>query len=370
MTTPYIQGGETVQRENLLDQLTVLFPSEAPLLRTVPHTAIANVVHEWPMDRPFVVDTVRNPNTPHSLSRAEYASYVVDTPAYHVRPRAVAEINHFSKKVSNTDRVAILAGTTNAYDYRAHQLFVQLINNIENILMYGRGAEEFSGVSNNRNTMGLIFSSAWTGLERMHAATPATTLLDPYAIGLAQDYWSTFYDANGANLSRKMLYDKILATAARSGAEIEGMLFHCGYKLKNLIADFGVNLAGTPVNERTVGADKLMTYDSIDWIRTPLGTIGFRSNRYLDLEGKTYTVDNTVTITGATSTGGEIDKTFQADETLIGMMPGFCSVGWYRPPHYSYVPTDGDFSWVAATAEFAWITRHPVAVCGGGNLLS
>lgn len=367
----YFQGDETVQREDLLDQLTILFPSEAPLLRTVPHTSMANVVHEWPMDRPFTVSDVRTPGTPHANTRAEGADYsTADTPDYHTRLRAIAEINHFNKTISNTDRSAILAGTTNAYDYRAHQLFVKLINNIENVLMYGSGSPQGDGQTTalERKTMGLIFSSAWTGVERIHGTK--TIMEDPYGVRIDQDYYSTFYDANGANLSRQMLYNKILANAARAGAEIEGMLFHVGYKLKNLIADFGVNLAGTAVNERQVAASSLMTYDSIDWIRTPLGTIGFRSNRYLDIEGSTYTVDNRQYTPGTPTSPGTISKTFQADETMIGMMPGFCSIGWYRPPHYSYVPTAGDFSHVAATAEFAWITRHPIAVCGGGNLLS
>lgn len=367
----YIQGNETSQREDLLDQLTILFPSEAPLLRTLPHRNIASVIHRWPIDAPFTVSDVRNPGAPHANARLEGADWSVDTPAYNKELRAIAEICSFSKKVSNTDRAATIAGVTSPFDYRAHQLFVKLINNIENVLMYGVGDNETSGVSSNRISQGLIQWCAMTGLERVHGDGSTTAVTDRLDNVIYPNYWSTFYNAKNANLSRQMLYNKILATAARAGAEIPGVLFHVGYKLKNLIADFGVTLAGSEVNSRNVDASSLMTYDSIDWIRTPLGIIGFRSNRYLDLENSTYTVQNDV-LSGSTPTyeGSIASTTFQADETMIGFMPGYCAVGWYRPPHYVSVPSSGDYTWLAAVAEFALLVRHPVALMGGGNLLS
>lgn len=375
--TLYFSGNEVTERESLLDTLSILEPAVTPLIRSLPHVSIDRRIVEYPIDRYFQdSDNVRSVSNPHVNTRLEGDDWVEDTADYPTRLKAIAEINHFSKKISNSDRVAIMAGVTNPFDYRAHQLFIKLLNNIENVLMYGTGSPETSGEdgqNDERRTQGLISWSAWTGLQRVHGTGSLDNITDPYGVTIPANYWSLFFDANHSNLSRQMLYNKVLAHARRIGTKVDGMIFHVGYKVKNLIADFGVLPTGAVVNDRNVAASELMTYDDIDWIRTPQGLVGFRSNLYLDLEGNTFTVNNTGSPTytpGDPASPGNVEKTFQADETIIGWMPGYVSLGWYRQPHYQSVPTQGDYSWVAAAAEFGLIVRHPKAVIGAGNVLS
>lgn len=375
--TTYFSGFETTERESLFDTLSILEPAECPLIRSLPSTSVDRRFVEFPIDRYFQSsDNIRSPSAPHTNTRLEGDDWVEDGTDYPTRLRAIAEINHFSKKMSNSDIIARIAGVNNNFDYRSHQLFVKLMNNIENVLMYGTGSPETSGEdgqSDERRTLGLLFWSAWTGLERMHGAGTLSDITDPYGVQIPSDFWSTFFNANHANLSRSMLFNKILASAKRAGTDINGMVFHVGYKLKNLIADFGITPAGAEINNRNVDASGLMTYDSIDWIRTPIGVVGFRENRYLDIEGSTFTVDNTgpsATYTpGSPSSPGAQSVTFQADQTMIGYMPGYVNIGWYRSPHYQSEPTGGDSRWLAAVAEYMLVVRHPKALCGGGNLL-
>lgn len=373
--TKYFSGNEVTERESLLDTLSILEPAQTPLLRTLPHMSIDRRIIEFPIDRYFQSsDNIRSTSDPHQNTRAEGADWVEDTADYPTRLKAIAQIDHFSKKVSNSDRVAILAGVTNPFDYRAHQLFIKLLNQIELILMYGWGSPSTSGdAADERRTMGLLFSTAWTGLQRMHG-TSLSDVTDPYGVQIPADYWSVFYNAAGSNLSRQMLYNKLLATVRRVGANPNESIMHVGFKMKNLIADFGILPNGAEINRRNVAASELMTYDDIDWIRTPQGLIGFRSNLYLDLEGSTFVVDNTgpsASYTpGSPSSPGNQSVTFQADETIVGWQPGYVSVGWYRQPHYQAVPTTGDYSWVAAAAEYALVVRHPKAVWGIGNAIA
>jgi hypothetical protein len=373
----YFSGSETTRRESLLDTISIRYPAETPLIRSLPHTKLTHTVTEYSIDRPFQAsDNVRSPNDPHLNTRLEGADWGEDGADYPVRLRAISEINHFAGRISNTDREAIVAGMTDVFDYRAHQKFVKLLNNIENVLMYGTGSPMTSGnagTTDERRTQGLISWAAYTGVERMHGVSSPASMSDPYGVSIPSDYWSVFYNAAGANLSRQMLYNKILATYARAGGHPDGLLFHVGFKLKNLIADFGVRPDGADVNTRMIQASEQGTIDTIDWIRTPQGIVGFRNNRYLDIEGSTYTIDNTNSgpyTPGNPATAGTVSITAQADETMIGFEPGQVAIGWYRAPQYQMVPTAGDYINFACVAEYALMVRHPLAVCGGCNLLA
>lgn len=368
----YLSGSETTERESLLDTLTIRHVAETPLIRSLPHMKIVNRVTEFPIDKPFTASDVRTPSTPHANTRAESASFTDDTPEYPTKLRAIAEINHFARTISNTDRETILAGVTDTFDYRAHNMFMKLLNNIETVLMYGVGSPETDGSgTDERMTQGLIHWSAWTGLERLSGST-VNAISDPYNIAIASAYWSVFHNAGGVTLTRQMLYEKILANFARAGGNYSvPLLFHVGFKLKNICADLGQRADGSNVNDRNVPADALMTYDSIDWIRTPIGTVGFRTNRYLDMEGSTFTVNNQDFTPGAPTSPGTVGSTtFQADATMIGWEPGQVAIGWLRPPQYTGVATTADNTRIAAVAEYALIVRHPLCVLGGGNLLS
>lgn len=370
MAAGYFSGREVTERESLADTLSILSPAEAPLLRTLPSRTMNRRIEEWSVDT-YEID--RAPSNPHANTRLESSDFTL-LPAdsadgiYPTRLRAIAEINHFGLRVSDSDREAIVAGISNTFDYRAHKTYVRLLNNIETVLMFGTGGTETSGESpTTRKAQGLLYWTAWGGQERMHGPGTGSPIADPYGISLKQELWPTFFDAAGSNLTKSMLYNRILATAARNGFLVPGAIFHVGFKLKNLIADFGVNAAGNNVNERTMAASELGFFDSVDWIRTPLGIVGFRTNRYLDIEGSTVTINGT---SGPAPTG-HVSRTYAADEIMLGMMAGgYVSVGWYREPYWKQIPTSGDYSALGCVAEYSLVVRNPIALCGGGNLLS
>ena len=369
----YIQGSETTQRESLLDEIVIRSQAETPLISTLPTFEMANRVTEWSVDRPYTsTDGVRQIGTPHENARAEGAEFTYRAASYPTRLKCIAEINHFGFAMSETDRQAVMAGMSSSFDYRSSQLYTTLLNNMETTLMYGIGSPVTDGsTTDERRTQGLISWSAWTGLHRMTGNT--NTIEDPYAVQIASDYQSVFFNANRAKLSRKMFYNKLVATLLRAGARMDvPWIFHAGYKTMSLIADFLMDPSGAQINQRNVGAAEGTGYDYISYMRLPSGHyVGFRTNRYLDAEGSTFTIGPADYTPGSpassplSSAAGNL--TFQGDQTVIGYEPGTVSIGYVRAPHFKNVPTTGDYSQLVALSEFALRVKTPLAVGGIGN---
>ena len=374
----YLVGSETTEREFLLDDIVVRSQAETPLLATLPTFQMQNRVTEWSLDRPYTSsDDVRNIGSPHGNTRTEADEFTTQTAHYAVRPKCVAEIQHFGMQISRTDMRATVAGVSDTFDYRAAQLSTKLLNNMENTLMYGTGSYITDGSNDGqeRRTMGLIYASAWTGLERLSGSSQAS-IVDPYNVDIPADMWSVFYNANRSPLSRRMLYNKVMATILRAGGRLDvPWIFHVGYKTMALVADFLVDPAGAAVNQRNIGASEAGGYDYISWMRMPSGhLVGFRTNRYLDVEGSTYTVSNSAgapgspvssPAEGAEGTAGS--TTFQGDQTIIGYEPGSVSIGYIDSPHFVNVPTTGDYAQLQACTEFGLRVKAPLCVAGIGN---
>lgn len=374
-TNGYLVGSETTERESLLSDIVVRSQAETPLLATLPTFQMDNRVTEWSLDRPYTsTDAVRNIGSPHANSKLEAAEFSQRTAHYATRVRCMAEIQHFSQDISRTDMRAKIAGVSDTFDYRASQLSTILLNNMENTLMYGQGSPTTTGATSPdiRKTQGLLFSSAWTGLERMSGSS-LDNITDPYGVSIPSDYWSVFYNANRSPLSRRMLYNKVMATLLRSGARMDTpWIFHAGYKSMALIADFLTDASGASINDRNIAASAGGGYDYISWMKMPSGhKVGFRTNRYLDVEGSTFSIDNTDYPTGTpgdpASPGGVSATTFQGDQTIIGYEPGTVSIGYIDAPHFVNVPTTGDYARLAVLSEFALRVKSPLCVAGIGN---
>ena len=370
--TLYMSGSETTERESLKDTITVRAAYMTPMLRQLPQVTIQNRVTQWSADEPFQSsESVRSISNPHGLSRREGADFTYRTPFYPTKFKSIAEIAHFGMEISNTDRTVVAAGMSSTYDYRAGQLFTRLMNHIDNVLMYGQGSPETSGASDERRTMGLIHASAWTGLERCHGTK--TTIEDPYGVTIPGSMFSVFYDANHSNLNSQMFYNQVIARGLNAGCDLDTTpwMFRCGYTMMAQIARFLISDGGTPVNDRQVPAAEGGGYDYLNWIKLPSGHIvGFRTNRWLDERSSTYSVNNTDYTPGSPTTEGSINKTFSGDQTLIGWEPGTVRIGWLREPAFINVATAGDYTRVAAVAEFALQVDHPLCVMGVGNGLA
>lgn len=372
----YFSGNETTERENLLDTITVRAPIMTPLLRMLPHETISSRIVEYSIDEPFTTSDAHDPTLPHTNSKMEGSDWSFRTPAFPTRLRTVAEIQHFGMEMSGTDRTVNMAGADSTWDYRSGQLFTLLLNSIENTLMYGQGSPTTDGSSgtDERRTQGLIFNAAWTGLQRTEGSA-LNAIQDPYGITIPSTMWSVFYDAQHKNLTQDLFYNNIMSPSMNAGADWDTSpwIWQAGYRLMGRIARFLIADGAIPLNERTRDADDGMGSDFLNYFRFPSGHIvGFKTNRWLNETGDTFTLDNSDYTPGAPSSPGSVTgKTFQADQTLIGHEPGSVSICWLREPAFRNADDgDGDYNRLACLAEFALKVRHPLCVAGGGNMLA
>lgn len=369
--TQYFSGDTTTRRESLKDAIIIRSASSTPLLMQLPQTSVNQTKVEWSADEPYQsTEDVRNMSAPHSQTRREGANFTFRDPHYPVRLKAIAQIDHEGMEMSNTHRAALIAGQSSPFDYAAGQLGTKLMNRIDHILMYGQGSPETSGKTDERRTMGLIHSSAWTGLERIHGTK--TSVEDPYGTVIPSSMYSVFYDANHSALTSSMFYNQIIARAIAAGSNFDGAAwtFHAGLTTIAQISRFLIADGGIPINERSVDAASGMGYDFMASIRLPSGhVVNFRVNRWLHEPTSTYTVNNTDYTPGSPTTEGSINKTFSGDQTIIGWEPGTVRIGWYREPAYRKVENAGDKSQVAIVAEYMLQVDAPLCVIGAGNVL-
>lgn len=369
--TQYFSGANTTRRESLKDQIIVRSASSTPLLMQLPQVSVNHTVVEWSEDEPFQAsESVRDISAPHAQTRREGADFAYREPHVPVRLRAIAQIDHEGMEISNTNRASLVAGMSTTFDYHAGQLFTKVMNRIDNTLMYGQGSPTTSGTTDERRTMGLIHSSAWTGLERVHGSK--TSIEDPYGVTIPGSMFSVFYDANHSALTSSMFYNQIISRAIAAGSNFDGpaWTFHCGLTAIAQVARFLIADGGVPINERSVDAASGTGYDFMASIRLASGhVVNFRVNRWLHEPTSTYTVNNTDYTPGSPTTEGSINKTFSGDQTIIGWEPGTVRIGWYREPGFRKVETDGDYSRVACVAEYMLQVDAPLCVIGAGNIL-
>ena len=86
---------------------------EEHYLGQAPQTSMNDIL-EAPVDQFFyTADNVRLPAAPHTNTRLEGADFFEDNKSYETRLRNVAEINHLTTTISNSDAVARKYGVTN-----------------------------------------------------------------------------------------------------------------------------------------------------------------------------------------------------------------------------------------------------------------
>ncbi len=382
--TLYFSGSETTEREELADTIAIRTPMATPMLSRLPSKSISNRVHTWSADEPFQSsENVRSISAPHTHTRFEGADYSYGTPFYPVRLKAIAEIAHFGTEMTDTDRTVVMAGTDSTFDYRAGKLATKTLNYIDNALLYGVGSPETSGAtgvsSNQRFCQGLLFWSAWTGLERCHGTTANNTtgMSDPYDVTIPASMYSVFYDYNHTNLTGESFYANIVRRITQAGGDMASMpwTFWCGDLLMARVSKFLLTDGGVNVHDRTTDAASGVGYDHLHTVRLPNGyVVSFRTNNWLDDMSNTWSVDNTgasFTPDSPTVGPGTVSaRTFSGDQTMIGFKPGSVKVCWLRSPGFENVATAGDYSRLVCKAEYTLEVAHPLDVAGCGNALA
>lgn len=364
----------TLRREYLLDYITQRFAHQIPLLSLLPREHTPHTVIDYGIDAPFASgDAVRAISNPHGTSRLEGGDFVDDDLGQPTKLRCITEIKHRSHKMTGSAIPAVVAGMQNPWDYNSGKLFTKLLNEIDNSLMYGIGSPEVNGTTNPRISLGLIGWSAVTGLERMHGVSSPTAIQDPYGISVPSAYWSVFYDAENKNLTSDLMNSQILIPAKRNGAVINGWIWQVGYQLMAKVSRFVNPESGVRLIERTMPSTSSEGSDYMMSFRFPTGDIAtFMTNRWLDENTLTYSFGSVdpITPSAPTSPGTVAARTFAGNATMIGHEPGRVRTRFYRDPQFRKIETVGDYSRVAALAEYTLQVDHPLCVAGGGNLLA
>jgi len=385
--TQYISGNETVRHEKLLDQIKVRAAFQTPLLARLPHDTTDHIITEYPLDVPFASgDSVRDIANPHADSKREGAAFSYEAATYEQRMKTICEIKHHGVEMSGSDRSAVIAGMENPWDYRTGKVFTKHLNSIDNTGMYGTGSPETGGATatsgattagDERRMQGLIFNSAWTGLQRQHGAAGITSIQDPYGTTITDDYWSVFQDFEHSNITMESFYNNLIAPALTAGADFESpWMFQCGYRVMQRVARFLIADGGIPLNERTRGADETQGSDYLNMFRLASGNIvTFRTNRWLNETDDTFSCDNrsesaTFTPGSPSTANGDQSRTLYGDQTIIGHEPGCVRWLWYREPGFREVSTSGDFNRMAIVSEVTLQVDHPLSVIGAGNVLA
>lgn len=374
--TQYFSGDATLRRESLKDILIARSAFSTPLLSRLPQVSVNHTVVEWGADRPFLSsESTRSLSAPHNATRHEGSDFSYREPFEAVRMRAIAQIDHEGMEMSNTRRAALIAGQSSPFDYEAGKLGTKVMNRIDNVLHYGQGSPETSGKptsTNQRQTQGLIQSTAWTGLERCHGTK--TTVQDCYGISIPSDMFSVFYDVNHSQtITASIFYDQIFGRALNAGANFSlPWTFMCGYSTMAAVARFMISAGSLPINDRNTDAASGTGYDYMATMKLPSGhMVNFMTNRWLDERNTTFTLQNIDYTPGSPDTAeGSISRTFSGDQTIVGYEPGRARIGWYREPAFRKIETVGDYTRVALVAEWMFQLDHPLCAIGAGNVLS
>lgn len=384
--TQYLSGNETVRHESLLDQIKVRAAFQTPMLARFPHESTDHVTPEWPIDVPFAsTDSVRDISAPHADARLEGSAYSFEGTSFELRMKAVCEIKHHGIEMSGTARSGNIAGQESPWDYRVGKVFTKHLNSIDNTGMYGVGMPETAGgtattgattAGTARRMQGLIFNSAWTGLQRQHGASGISSIMDPYGTTIPSDYWSVFTDFEHSAITMESFYNNLVAPALTAGADMETSpwMFQCGYRVMQRVARFLIADGGIPINERQRNADDAMGNDYLNMFRLASGTVvTFRTNRWLNETDDTFSVNNqtdALLTPYSPDPAGDQSRTLYGDQTLIGHEPGCVKWKWFREPGFQIVETNGDYDQLAVVSEMTLMVDHPLCVMGAANVLS
>lgn len=360
----YSHNEDTV-REDLQDYLTIASPVDMPLFSLLSTRPITQRQFEWAMDDITFDNDPANiaGDTAPEGKDAVFEAHVPRSDIFNF-----AQINTLSVDVSDTSRVVEMAGVPDEYVYQLWKKLLQIGRIMDMAAHFAEGANHTGNQSSSsgRVTHGLFRWIAQTGLRRAQIAASqpgvgSTETMFTAGPVVNDEFYSSFYNSAGADITRAILFENILAPAWRNGFIVAGAVGLCGARLKKMISDFTLVQYG-PVNHRHIPARLNTLIDTIDVIETPLGRVYINMDRYMD-------ISQSITFTGygvGASPAGNIVAPI--NESLLFIQPEYFRIAVLRGLGFKPLADVGDSSKGMLVGEWGLQVDNPIYGCGGTNL--
>ncbi len=261
------QGSSTAgNREDLLDAITIVSPTETPFLSGLAKTVARGVSHEWLIDS---LDSFGDPDTGNADVQVVPEAFDATFTAGAARKR-LSNITHILRKtvdVSDTQRASDTAGIEDEYIYQLRKKLIELAREIEFAVIHSQYSSQ--------TVVGNIAGSPATGRKMegiLHWLEP-----DPSAVStnyLDSDEEGTITECGSpyARITETVLNDHFQA------AWDKGVLFKTLYTnavQKREISGFATNVT------RNINASELTQINAIDVYRGDFGTQAVVLHRYI-----------------------------------------------------------------------------------------
>lgn len=266
------QGSVTAgNREDLLDTITIVSPTETPFLSGLAKTVASGIRHEWLLDR---LASFGDPDVGNADVAVVPESYdaVFSTPS--VRQR-IGNLTHILRKtvdVSDSQRAVKTAGMDDEYVYQIRKMLVELAREIEFALIHSQ--------LNSQAEVGNVGGTPATG-RKMEGIL---NYLEPDPAGVTANYLNA--DQEGtitecgspiARLTETVYNDHLQAGWAK------GVIFktaYCNAPQKREISGFITN-ATTSFSTRNINASEQRAVSNIDVYQGDFGTQAIVLHRYI-----------------------------------------------------------------------------------------
>lgn len=261
------QGSSTAgNREDLLDAITIVSPTETPFLSGLAKTAAKGVTHETLIDS---LSSFGNPDTGDGDVQVvpEAMDATFTTPASRKR---ISNITHIFRKtvdVSDTQRACNTAGIEDEYVYQLRKRLIELAREIEFGLIHSHMSAQAS--------VGNISGSPATG-RKMEGIL---YYLEPDPAGVTSNYLDSTEEGTITECGSP--YARLTETVLNNHSDtawVKGCLFktlYCNSVQKREISGF------TSVVTRNVNATDLTLINAIDVYRGDFGTQAVVLHRYI-----------------------------------------------------------------------------------------
>jgi hypothetical protein len=261
-----VRSATAGNREDLLDTITIVSPTETPFLSGLAKTVARSTTHEWLLDR---LASFGDPDVGDADVSVVPESYdaVFSTPVVRQRLSNLTHILRKTVDVSDSQRAVNTAGIQDEYVYQIRKMLIELAREIEFALIHSQ--------LNSQAEVGNVGGTPATG-RKMEGIL---NYLEPDPAGVSANYLNSDQEGTiteaGSPLARltETVYNDHCQTAWN-----KGVIFKTAYANaanKREISGFTTNVT------RNVNASDLRQISNIDVYQGDFGTQAIVLHRYV-----------------------------------------------------------------------------------------